>query len=65
VGDQLRLCLDSTEVAVNEAVHYIIGDALNVMAGALLSLYIIVAILELLLSGLPPDRWPFFYRRGK
>lgn len=50
---------------MNEAVQYVIGDALNMAAGALLSLYIIVAVLELLLSGLPPDHRPVFYRRGK
>ncbi len=47
---------------MNEAIWFVIGDTVPVVAGLLLVLYILTAVYIELLDGLRVDRWAAFKR---
>jgi len=47
---------------MNEAIWFVIGDTVPVVAGLLLVLYILTAVYIGLLDGLRVDRWAAFKR---
>jgi len=48
---------------MNEAIWFVIGDAVPVVCGVLLALYVLTAVLVALLDGLRVDRWAIYARR--
>jgi len=49
---------------MNEAIWYLIGDSLRVMWGALVALYIVLAMLLIIMGGERFDKWAVWKRKG-
>jgi len=49
---------------MNDAVWYVIGDSVPMLAGILLAIYVLLSAVIALLDGLRVDRWRAFSSRG-